>query len=104
MYTEGRGGEVPAMTLSAYNFFKIQPNAPKLSEFILNLSGNNFIMQLFSPFWVLHRFVDFEFFSVNLSGCLTFWKKFEIQDGGSKMAAVLTSKDILYLLSFIVTA
>ncbi len=39
----------------------------------------------------LHRFIDFEYFSVILGGFLSFWKKFEIQDGGSKMAAVLTS-------------
>ena len=42
-------------------------------------------------FFFLHCFIDFEYFSVILGGFLTFWKKIEIQDGGSKMAAVLTS-------------
>ncbi len=34
--TGGGGGrrKVPALTLNAYNFFKIQPNAAKLCEFI----------------------------------------------------------------------
>ena len=32
--TGGGGGEV--LTLNAYNFFKIQPNAAKLYEFFLN--------------------------------------------------------------------
>ncbi len=47
------------------------------------------LMQLFSPFRsFLHLFIDFEYFSVILGALLTFWKNFEIQDGGSKMAAV----------------
>ncbi len=43
--TRGRR-KVPALTLNANNFFKIQPNAAKLCEFILNLSGNNLVGQV----------------------------------------------------------
>ena len=33
----------------------------------------------------------FEYFSVILGDFLTFWKRFEIEDDGSKMAAFLTA-------------
>ncbi len=47
-------------------------------------------MQKFSPFYGFkHIFIDFEYSTVTLGGFLPFWKKFKIQDGGSKMAAVL---------------
>ena len=50
------------------------------------------LIQLFSPILgFLHIFIDFEYFSVILGGFLTFWKNYEIQDSGPKMAAVLTS-------------
>ena len=39
----------------------------------------------------VHRFIVLECFSVLLGGFLSFWKNFEVQDGGSKMAAFLTS-------------
>ena len=39
----------------------------------------------------VHCFIDFEYFSVILGSLLTFLKNFEIQNGGSKMAAVLIS-------------
>ncbi len=49
-------------------------------------------MHLFSPFYGLkHSFIIFEYFAEILGGFLSFWENFEIQDGGSKMAAVLTS-------------
>ena len=52
----------------------------------------NFNSTIFTSFrFFLHCFIDFEYFSVILGGFLMFWKNFEIQDGGSKMAAVLTS-------------
>ena len=52
----------------------------------------NFNSIIFTSFMVLlDCFIDFEYFSVILGGSLTFWKKVEIQDGRSKMAAVLTS-------------
>ncbi len=38
-----------------------------------------------------HNFIDFVYFAVILGGFLAFLKTFESQDGGSKMAAVLTS-------------
>ncbi len=38
-----------------------------------------------------HIFIHFEYFAVIFGGFLAFWKNFEIQDGGSKMADVLTS-------------
>ncbi len=40
---------------------------------------------------IKHGFIYFEYFAVILGGFLEFWKNFEIQDTGSKMAAVLTS-------------
>ncbi len=40
----------------------------------------------------MHSCIDFEYFAVILGGFLALWKMFEIQDGGSKMAAVLTSR------------
>ncbi len=49
-------------------------------------------MELFLPFYGLkHIFIDFEYFSVILGGSLAFWKNFEIHNGRSKMADVLTS-------------
>ena len=41
----GGGGKwkVPSLTLNVYNFFKIQPNAAKLYELFLNLSGNKLV-------------------------------------------------------------
>ena len=50
------------------------------------------LTQLFSPLLsFLHCFTDCEYFAVILGGFLAFWKNFEIQNGGSKMAAILTS-------------
>ncbi len=49
-------------------------------------------MELFLHFYVFKaHFIYFEYCAVILGGFLAFWKNFEIQDGGSKMAAVLTS-------------
>ena len=39
----GGGRKVPALTFNGYNFFKIQPNAARLCDFLLNLSGNNLV-------------------------------------------------------------
>ncbi len=38
-----------------------------------------------------HICIYFEYFAVIFVVSLAFWKKIEIQDGGSKIAAVLTS-------------
>ena len=40
---------------------------------------------------IYQLFIEFENFSGILGSCLILWKNFEIQDGRSKMAAVLTS-------------
>ena len=58
---------------------------------VIKISFNSIIFTSFR-FYRLHCFIDFEHLSVILGGFLTFWKKFEIQDSGSKMAAVLTSQ------------
>ncbi len=52
----------------------------------------NFNTIIFTFFTALkHSFIDLEYFAVILGGFLAFWKKFEVQDVGSKMAAFLTS-------------
>ena len=59
---------------------------------MLPLITINFNSTIFTSFgFFLHCFIDFEYFSVILVGFVKFWKNFEIEDGGSKMAAVLTS-------------
>ena len=59
--------------------FKVAPNSSSMPrEDFFNSAG------FFVP-----RF-DFQYFSVFFGGFLKFWKSFEIQDGGSKMAAVST--------------
>ena len=37
---------MPALTLNVYKFCKIQPNAAKLYDLILNLSGNKSVGQV----------------------------------------------------------
>ena len=56
---------------------------------LIKINFNSTIVTSFRVF--LNCFIDFEYFSVIFGGFLMFRKNFEIQDGGSKMAAVLTS-------------
>ena len=60
---------------------------------VREISGALFLqiqLDIFSLLQVFYRrFIVFKYFLVILGGFLTFWKIFETQDGGSKMAAVL---------------
>ncbi len=56
---------------------------------LIKINLNGIIVYIFKG--LKHIFIHFEYFAVILGGFLAFWKNFEIQDGGSKMAAVLKS-------------
>ncbi len=63
---------------------------PKFVIFVFLLMKINFKAINFYLFTVFkHSFIDFVYFAVILGGFLAFWKKFKVQDGGSKMATVL---------------
>ncbi len=65
---------------------------PKFVIFVFPVLKINFNAIHFYVFTVnKHNFIDFLYFAVILGGFLAFLKNFKIQDGGSKMAAVLTS-------------
>ena len=55
----------------------------------MKINFNAIMLYFFRPF--CNRVIDFKYFSEILGGFLTFLKNFEIQDGGYRMAAVLTS-------------
>ncbi len=65
---------------------------PKFVILRVSVNKNQLKWNYFYIFMGLkHTFIHFEYFAVILGGFLAFWKNFEIQDGGSKMAAALTS-------------
>ena len=47
----------------------------------------------------LHHFIVFQYFYVIFGGFLTFWKNFQIQDGGSKITNVVDFCDDVIVLS-----